>query len=357
MLNKLVFYSIVQYICMTTLRGQKRKMDKIKDNLLHTVITEVLADQKINAFWEEKAEQDIDGIIKLEFKGHTLKFNVEIRKEIREYQLTKLFNIKQEYNPFMVIAENIFPKIRSTLVEHGIAYIVLDGSINIETDNILLKVDGKRKMHHHQDKYGRAFTKAGLKALLLLLTNENDINDTHRAIAKNAGIAHGNVQYILEGLKEQGFALQLNKKELKLTNKDQLFQKWITAYAEKLKPALKVGNFRFNNPADFKGWKEINLDKTQWGGEPAGNIYTKFLQPEYLTLYTNEKKADLIKNYRLIPDPEGNVIVYEKFWKEMEPGKIVVPPIIAYADLLATGKRRCIETAQKIYEQFIENTL
>jgi len=332
-------------------------MDKMKDNLLHTVITEVLADQKINAFWEEKADQDIDGIIKLKYKGHTLKFNVEIRKELREYQLTKLFNMKKEYDPFMVIAENIFPKIKSTLVEHGIAYIVLDGSINIETDNILLKFDGKRKMHHHQDKYGRAFTKAGLKALLLLLTNKNDINDTHRAIANNAGIAHGNVQYILEGLKEQGFALQLNKKELKLTNKDQLLQKWITTYAEKLKPALKVGNFRFNNPADFKGWKEIILNKTQWGGEPAGNIYTKFLQPEYLTLYTNEKKADLIKNYRLIPDPKGNVIVYERFWKEMEPGKNVVPPVIAYADLLATGKKRCIETAQKIYEQFIENTL
>lgn len=332
-------------------------MDKMKDNLLHTIITEVLADQKINAFWEEKAEQDIDGVIMLKYKGHTLKFNTEIRKELREYQLTKLFNLKKEYNPFMVIAENIFPRIRSTLVEHGIAYIVLDGSINIETDNILLKVDGKHKAHHHQDKYGRAFTKAGLKALLLLLTKMNDINDTHRAIAKNAGIAHGNVQYILEGLKEQGFALQLNKKELKLINKDQLLQKWITAYVEKLKPALKVGNFRFNNPADFKGWKEINLNKTQWGGEPAGNIYTKFLQPEYLTLYTNEKKADLIKNYRLIPDPKGNVIVYEKFWKEMEPDENVVPPVIAYADLLATGKRRCIETAQKIYEQYIENTL
>jgi len=331
----------------------------MKDNLLHTVITEVLPDQKIKAFWEEKAEQDIDGIIKLKYKGHTLKFYVEIRKELREYQLTKLFNMKTEYDPFMVIAENIFPKIKSALVEHGIAYIVLDGSINIETDNVLLKVDGKRKVHRYQDKFGRAFTKAGLKALFLLLTNEIDINDTHRAIANNAGIAHGNVQYILEGLKELGFALQLNKKELKLTNKEQLLQKWITAYAEKLKPALKIGNFRFNNPADLTGWKGIDLNKTQtqWGGEPAGNIYTKFLQPEYFTLYTNEKKAELIKNYRLIPDPGGKVIVYEKFWKEMEPGKNVVPPVIAYADLLTTGKKRCVETAQKIYEQFIENTL
>jgi hypothetical protein len=138
-----------------------------------------------------------------------------------------------------------------------------------------------------------------------------------------------------------------------------LLQKWITAYNEKLKPTLKVGNFRFNNQNDFQEWKNINLNKTQtqWGGEPAGNIYTNFLQPEYLTLYTNEKKADLIKKYRLIPDPDGNVFVYQKFWKEMEPGKNIVLPVIAYADLLVTGKKRCIETAQKIYEQYIENTL
>ena len=101
----------------------------------------------------------------------------------------------------------------------------------------------------------------------------------------------------------------------------------------------------------------LNINLTQWGGEPAGDVYTKFLQPEILTLYTNEKKADLIKNYRLIPDPEGNVLVYQKFWKEMDPETSVVPPVIAYADLLATGRKRCIETAQKIYEQHIENTL
>ncbi|MGC9342559.1 MAG: type IV toxin-antitoxin system AbiEi family antitoxin [Bacteroidales bacterium] len=58
-----------------------------------------------------------------------------------------------------------------------------------------------------------------------------------------------------------------------------------------------------------------------------------------------------------MPDPEGNVLVYQKFWKEMDPEKNVLPPVIAYADLLATGKKRCIETAQKIYEQHIENTL
>jgi len=333
-------------------------LNNMKDNLIHTVIYEILKEHKINALWEDLIVPEIDGLIKLNYKGHTQEFYVEIKKELREYQLPNIFKLKEVYDPIMVIAEKLFPKIKNTLVEQGIAYIEMGGNINIETDNMLLKVERKQKKHLKQEKYGRAFTKTGLKALLLFLTIENDINDTYREIAKNAGIALGNVKLILEGLIEEGFALKVNEKELKLTNKDQLLQKWGTAYAEKLKPALKVGNFRFNNPNDVHKWKNIKLKKahTQWGGEPAGNIYTKYLQPEYLTIYTNEKKADLIKNYRLIPDPEGNVIVYEKFWKEREPDRNVVPPVIAYADLLATGKKRCIETAQKIYEQFIENT-
>ena len=336
-----------------------KKWTKMKDNLIHTVINEILAEHKINAFWEEKLNEGIDGIMKLDYKGHIIKFYVEIKNELREYQLPEIFKLKDNYYPMMVIAEKLFPKIKNTLIEQGIGFIVADGSIHIEAENILLKVEGKPNKHIRQVKHGRAFTKTGLKALFLFLINEIDINDTHREIAKKADIARGNVQLILEGLIEEGFALQVNEKELKLTNKKQLLQKWITAYTEKLKPTLKVGNFKFNNPKDFTEWKKINLNitQTQWGGEPAGNIYTKFLQPEILTLYTNEKKADMIKNYKFIPDPDGNVVVYQKFWKEMEPDKNVVPPVIAYADLLATGKKRCIETAQKIYEQHIEDTL
>ncbi|MGF1585501.1 MAG: type IV toxin-antitoxin system AbiEi family antitoxin [Bacteroidales bacterium] len=158
---------------------------------------------------------------------------------------------------------------------------------------------------------------------------------------------------------EEGYALRVNEKELKLTNRKELLQKWITAYTEKLKPTLYLGNFRFNNPDEFIKWKDLKLERTltQWGGEGAGNIYTDYLQPEVLTLYTKEKKVNLIKEYRLLPDPDGNVIVYEKFWKDKKPFKNVIPPIVAYADLLATGNRRCIETAQKIYEQLIDNTL
>ncbi len=331
----------------------------MEDNFIYTVINEILKEHKINAFWEKPFIPNIDGALNIDYKGYTQKFYVEIKKDIREFHLHQIFNLAEEYKPFLVIAENLFPKIKDALVEHGIAYIEMNGNINIETENLLLKVEGKRNKYLQPEKYGRAFTKAGLKAIFLFLTNENEINDTYREIAKNAGIAIGNVKLIHEGLVEEGYALRANEKELKLTNRKELLQKWVTAYTEKLKPTLYIGNFRFNNPNEFVKWKDLNLERTltQWGGEGAGNIYTEYLQPEILTLYTNEKKANLIKEYRLLPDPEGNVIVYEKFWKDKKPFKNVAPPIVAYADLLATGNRRCIETAQKIYEQLIDNTL
>ena len=63
----------------------------------------------------------------------------------------------------------------------------------------------------------------------------------------------------------------------------------------------------------------------------------------------------MIKNYRLIPDELGKVLVYKKFWNIAEENKNTVPPLLVYTDLMNTGDRRCIETAQKIYEQFLQN--
>lgn len=70
-----------------------------------------------------------------------------------------------------------------------------------------------------------------------------------------------------------------------------------------------------------------------------------------------EKRNELIKNYRFVPDENGNVKVYQKFWQYEEKENKVVPPLLVYADLINTGDRRCIETAQKIYEKYLQDKL
>jgi hypothetical protein len=54
-------------------------------------------------------------------------------------------------------------------------------------------------------------------------------------------------------------------------------------------------------------------------------------------------------------EANGNVEILEKFWKFDEEGDIpdVVPPVLAYADLLATHDGRNAEAARMIYEKRI----
>ncbi len=70
----------------------------------------------------------------------------------------------------------------------------------------------------------------------------------------------------------------------------------------------------------------MNVKETQWGGESAAALLTKQLSPEIHTLYTSETNDNLIKNYRLVPDTNGNIMVYERFWYTKTDGLIV--PVI-----------------------------
>ena len=51
----------------------------------------------------------------------------------------------------------------------------------------------------------------------------------------------------------------------------------------------------------------------------------------------------------------GDVEILERFWQPEEawPYEDMVHPILVYADLIATGNQRNIETAKVIYEQYI----
>jgi len=147
-----------------------------------------------------------------------------------------------------------------------------------------------------------------------------------------------------------------NKDTYKFTRKDQLLQKWIRAYNEKLKPALEIGTFRFVNKDKYFNWKDIDLKpgETFWGGEPAGGILTDYLQPEQYTLYTAETRGDIIKKYQLAPDKNGDIKVYLKFWRFTEELLKTVPPLLVYADLINSNDRRCIQTAERVYDVYLQ---
>lgn len=313
---------------------------------------------EIEAKWLDKAPNEIlDGTIGITLNDRTVKFGIQIKKELRNLHLEKLEGLAKDYPPFMIVAQSIFPKIKQELRQRNIAYLEANGNVYINEKGIFLWLDGHNPIPIKHKNTNRAFTKTGVRVVYQFLLDDAWINKTYREIAQRTNTGVGNITNIFNGLKDDGFLIPLTKDIYRIEHKKKLLEKWILAYEKQLKPSLTIGTYRFVDNDDFINWKDIKLKQgeTFWGGEPAGDIYTNYLRPEELTLYTTEPRNELMKNYRLVPDELGNVKIYEKFWKE-NIGKInAVDPLLAYADLIMKGDRRCTETAEKIYNEHLQD--
>jgi len=330
-----------------------------ENEIVHFALENLLKYSQINGKWETSNLKELDGKITLFIDNQRIKYNVEIKNELRSHQLQRILSLNQNYGPIMVIAAKLFPRIKEELRLNQIAYLEANGNIFLKANGTSIWIDAHKSLQTKKNNSSRAFTKTGLKVVFQFLLDDTWVNQTYRQIAEQTGSGIGNISNIISGLKQDGFLLAISKNQYKLNHKKELLNKWMDAYDKKLKPSLRVGTFRFLNENDFNNWGNLAIKhgKTMWGGEPAGDLYTKYLRPAELTLYTVETRNEIIKNYRLIPDENGNVKVYRKFWHNGEIKVNTVPPLLAYTDLMNTNDRRCTETAQKIYDEYLQNKL
>lgn len=330
-----------------------------KNNIINTAIENLNRTPNIVGGWDNTPNKELHGKLTIRVAGKTAKLNFEAKQELRQHQLPQLEKKAIDYKPFMIVAKHIFPKIKEELRQKNIAYLEANGNIYLQQEGIILWIDAQKPIQTDTNNGNRAFAKTGLKVIFHFLLDDEFVNMPYREIARITEVGLGNINHVINGLKEMGFLIKLNKNQYKLTNKKELLDKWMVAYAERLKPTLKIGTFRFLKEDDFKNWKKLQLQKgkTWWGGEPAADLFTNHLRPAELAMYTTETRNELIKHYRLVPDEKGNVKVYKKFWRHDEVNENIVPPLLVYADLINTNDRRCIETAQKIYDEFLQNKL
>jgi hypothetical protein len=332
----------------------------MEDKIVYTALENLKKHTGIAGFFTANHKKGLDGEVNMALPNGKEVFLVVVKREIRNHQLGQIMDFAAGNKNFLLIAETIFPKIKAELHKQGIAYLDIAGNIFLQTAKHHLWIEGHKKEIKTRKRVNRAFTATGLKVVYLFLIDEDLLNRPQRTIAEEAGIALGNINYIMNGLKDQQFLIQKGGNAWQLINKNELYQKWIAGFEEKLKPTLHIGNFRFGRKEDEREWKGIKLKhrRTFWGAEPAGGIITKYLKPEIYTLYTEETRNDLIKNYRLVPDIDGNIKVYKKFWGNHATfNDTVVHPVLAYADLLNTGNSRNIETAKMIYDKHIKANL
>jgi len=281
--------------------------------------------------------------------------NAEIKKEIRKHHIPQLKELDKKIGPLMLVAERLYPNIKKLLNEAGIDWIDVAGNIHLKDKKTLIWID-KHTTTPVQQKKNRAFTKTGLKVVFLFLHDEAWLNRTYREIAEAAEVALGNIKHVLDGLKEHEYIYAKNRNVLKLKNRDQLLDQWITAFADELKPRIQKARYAFLNKEVEQNWKNLPLgEDDMWGGEPAADLLTNDLKPLEYIIYTKKNRAELMKQFKLIPDEIGKVEIREPYWTIAGTLPNIAPRLVVYTDLIVTGDARNIKAAKEVYAKTIEN--
>ena len=136
-------------------------------------------------------------------------------------------------------------------------------------------------------------------------------------------------------------------------------ERWLTAYPEQLRHKQVIGRYRIAGNDKPMVDIDIQAGEHYWGGEIAAARMTGYLKPQTATIYVTGDPGKLILKNRMQKDPHGNIEILETFWdhQRFNPNDDMVPPLLVYADLLATGDPRNLETAKIIYEQTIDRLI
>ncbi len=269
-----------------------------------------------------------------------------------------MYGDRLQHQGEIAVFNQITAEMADTLRSKDIQFIDTAGNGYINQPPVYLFVKGnKARLEIKPPTVNRVFKQTGLRVLYALLCNPGMENETYRTLAARTDVALGMVNWVFKDLSELGFLLETGtgrNNKVRLINKEKLLERWITAYAEQLRPKLLLGRYR-----GAEGWwqnAQLNPEQALWGGETAAAKLTDYLKPQMITVYLDKDNpaAVLIPN-RLKKDPAGNVELVARFWQPatVAPHGETVHPVLVYADLIATGNQRNIETARMIYDEYI----
>ena len=326
------------------------ELQKIKD-LFSNLEFEV----KIDKFIVSHAESDIT----FKLNGETV--YADIRNEVRPNHIPIFLGRRD--NPLLVAADYITPKSKEKLKSNGVNYIdsYSNSYLNLENFKIYVEKNDAKPVYN---VYSEVFTRAGGQILFHLLQNPELINANYEHLAEISCVSLGSVSKTIKGLLKEGFSVKWDKeKKYQLVKREELLEKWVALFNEKILPAHKTGNYT-SVATDNYQIKKINSGvESCWGGEYGAKIITNYLNPEKYTLFTT-KTTDLMRLLRLVPDNEGNVSLYKPFWKpksielyQNNDDEIPTNSLLVYAELIYSGNDRNIETAKIIFDEYIKPNL
>lgn len=309
-----------------------------------------------------------DAVVEIEANGQRHPYLAEIRRVDRFAVLGNIKNQHAGNGPgpqALLVAPRITVETAEKCRGLDLQFIDAGGNAYLRGPGLYVLVTGRRPAGgEHLPPVGqdakRAGTAAHLRVIFALLCRPELLNAPYRDIARAAGVALGTIGWVLNDLTDRGFITGGKRKaDRAMLEPKKLMDEWITTYPITLRPKLNPRRFKAPKP-DW--WKELDVTAhgAQWSAEVAAEKLTGYLRPNTATLYLHKEKGRhaltrLVAENRLRPDAAGEVEILDAFWeldgeRAMTP---TVPPLLAYADLIATLDPRNLEAARLIHDRHL----
>ncbi|WP_161810631.1 type IV toxin-antitoxin system AbiEi family antitoxin [Steroidobacter agaridevorans] len=313
---------------------------------------------------DARREERIDAWLRVTKDKRHVDYAVEVKQQVTPQTLGAVVTQLEQWGkltkkPPLLAAPYITPPVGDRLMALKQQFVDAAGNAYLDAPGMFVLITGRKPDKTTlPEKPVDAFTAASLKTLFAFICKPALAAAPYREIAVAANVSLGVLPGVLAGL-QQAEHLYIMGNSRKLIATRRLLDAWSLAYASKLRPKQLMRTLVTPAFASWRKW-DLQADRAAWGGEPAAALLTKHLEPGVLTLYAGKPPARLMVEHRMSTASHGTdhnlVEIRKPFWGDIawhEKPWVTVPPALVYADLLATGDARCIESAQMIYEDIL----
>ena len=311
----------------------------------------------------------VDARVEVEVNGQRYGYRAAIKRIDRFATLGDIKNQDGQHgDQLLLVVPRVTTETAEKCREIDLQFIDTVGNAYLRGPGLFVLVKGQRPIKGEDlqlaEQAGkRAGTATNLRVFFALLCKPELLNAPYRDINQAAGVALGAVGWVFLYLNARGYITGgKGKGDRVLLERQRLVQEWVTNYPIKLRPKLNPRRFRAPT-ADW--WKKVDITNygAQWGAEVAAEKLTAYLRPHAFTIYQHKAQGQknltrMVAEHRLRADRQGDIEILDAFWN-FEDEKTMpetVPPLLTYADLLATLDPRNFDVAKLIYEQYLATT-
>jgi hypothetical protein len=302
-----------------------------------------------------------DALVEMQLGGRTELFIAQIKPIDRrtavglvKAQLQALIDTTYPgYHPLLV-TKFVTTKMAEECRKLDLPFIDTAGNFYLHTDHFIADIRGKARPDNPFKNEYRANNPAGLKITFALLCKPELAGAQYREIARYAQVALGTIGPVLDDLTQRDY-IRKNKATRTLARKKELINEWVTYYPANLRPTLHARRYQADRALLTQA--DLGHFKAHWGGEYGAEQLTHYLKAERFTIYVPDTPpAELMTKTRMRLAVDGNTEILRAFWNpELAPRPTpVAPPLLVYADLMATAEPRNLEAAKEVYDRFLE---